>query len=110
MVVGAKAGIPVDVMLDVLNHGTGQNSATLTKIPHNVVPRTFDCGASLHNVFKDLTAYAGEAQAAGIESAVCATVLRFFREAASQGSPDDDIATVVRPLERAAGVELKHDR
>jgi len=110
MVVGAKAGLPVDVMLDVLNHGTGQNSATLTKIPNNVVPRTFDCGASLDNIFKDLTAYAAEAQAAGIDSAIFPTVIRFFREAASQGSAGDDLSTVVRPLERAAGVELKRDR
>lgn len=107
MAVGAKAGLPVDVMLDVLNHGTGMNSATLTKIPNNVVPRTFDTGASLANVFKDLSAYAGEARRAGLRSTICETVLECFREAARQGTAQDDISTVVRPFERALGAELK---
>lgn len=107
MVVGAKAGISVDVMLEVINNGTGQNSATLTKIPNNVIPRTFDTGASLHNVFKDLSAYAAEAANAGIDSTICRTVLGCYLEAASQGSQEDDISTVARPFERAAAVELK---
>jgi 3-hydroxyisobutyrate dehydrogenase-like beta-hydroxyacid dehydrogenase len=107
MVVGAKAGIPVDIMLEVLNNGTGQNSATLTKIPNNIVPRTFNTGSSLNNVFKDLGAYAAEAATAGIDSTIYKTVVACYREAANQGTAEDDISTVVRPFERAAGVEVK---
>lgn len=107
MVVGAKAGLPVDVMLDVLNHGTGQNSATLTKIPNSIATRRFDVGSTLANGIKDLTAYRAEALAAGADTALCDAILGCFRTAAAQGSPDDDFGTVVAPLERMAGVELK---
>jgi len=106
MVVGARAGLSAAAMLDVLNHGTGQNSATLTKLPRNVVTRRFDCGSTLDNVRKDLSAYAEEARRAGIESALCDTVLRCFLEAGAQASMQADLSTVVRPFERRAGVEL----
>jgi 3-hydroxyisobutyrate dehydrogenase-like beta-hydroxyacid dehydrogenase len=109
MVVGAKAGLPADVMLDVLNHGTGRNSATVTKVPNNILSRRFDCGSTLDNVRKDLTAYAEEARRAGLESAVCDAILRCFLEAGAQESMDIDMSKVVRPFERAAGVELRHD-
>jgi 3-hydroxyisobutyrate dehydrogenase-like beta-hydroxyacid dehydrogenase len=107
MVVGAKVGIPPEVILDVLNNGTGQNSATLTKIPNNILPRTFNTGSSLNNVFKDLDNYAKEAERAGIDSAIYKTVVACYRKAADQGTAEDDISTVVRPFEREAGVELK---
>jgi 3-hydroxyisobutyrate dehydrogenase-like beta-hydroxyacid dehydrogenase len=107
MVVGAKAGLAVDTMLDVLNHGTGQNSATLTKIPDNVVPRTFDVGSTLANGIKDLAAFRDEAERAGASTALCDAVLACFEAAIRQGSAADDFGTVVRPFERAAGVELK---
>lgn len=109
LVVGAKAGLSAAAMLDVINHGTGQNNATITKVPNNIMPRTFDCGASLANVVKDLSAYLDEAALAGIHESVGNTVLECFRRAAEQGTYADDISTVIRPYERAAAVELKRD-
>ena len=106
MAVGAKAGLPVETMLDVLNAGTGQNSATLTKIPNNVVTRRFDTGSTLANVEKDLSAYAAEAVAAGIDSALCRAILACYLEAGRQSSMGDDISSVARPFERATGAVL----
>ncbi len=107
MVVGAKAGLSVDAMLEVINNGSGQNNATATKIPDNIVPRGLQFGSSLNNVFKDLGFYQAEAKAAGIDSDIYKTVVGCYKNAASQGTAEDDIVTVVRPFERAAGVELK---
>lgn len=106
MAVGARAGLPVDTMLDVLNHGTGQNSATLTKVPNNVATRRFDTGSTLANVEKDLAAYAEAAREAGIDSALCRAVLGAYLRAGEQGSMGDDISSVARPFERDAGIEL----
>jgi 3-hydroxyisobutyrate dehydrogenase-like beta-hydroxyacid dehydrogenase len=66
MAVGAKAGHSGrrDARRDEQRHR--QNSATLTKVPNNIATRAFDCGSSLHNVLKDLTAYLDEAREAGI--------------------------------------------
>lgn len=38
MVLGAKAGLDANVMIDVLNAGSGRNSATVDKIPKFVLP------------------------------------------------------------------------
>jgi 3-hydroxyisobutyrate dehydrogenase-like beta-hydroxyacid dehydrogenase len=106
MTVGARAGLPVDVMLDVMNSGTGQNSATLVKVPNNVATRAFNVGSTLHNAMKDLGAYLEEARAAGIDAALSRAVLDCYRRAGEQSSFDDDFATVARPFERAAGVQI----
>jgi hypothetical protein len=44
MVMGVKAGLDPRVMLDVINSGSGRNTATETKFPKNVLPGTFDLG------------------------------------------------------------------
>ena len=40
MVMGAKAGLDPQVMIDVINAGSGRNSATQDKFPRSVLPRT----------------------------------------------------------------------
>ncbi len=108
MLVGARAGIPAEAMLQVLNSGSGQNSATLTKIPDHVLPRRFDYGGSLHVVSKDLQLFLDDAAQLGASAHLAAAALRAYREAAAQGSESDDVTTVIRPMERRrrAGVEL----
>jgi 3-hydroxyisobutyrate dehydrogenase len=44
MVMGVKAGLDPKMMLDVLNAGTGRNSATQDKFPRAILPGTFDFG------------------------------------------------------------------
>ena len=44
MVMGVKAGLDPRVMLDVINAGTGRNTATEDKFPRIVLPGTFDLG------------------------------------------------------------------
>ena len=46
LVLGAKGGLDPDQMVSVLNVSTGQNSATLTKVPKAVLTGTFDYGAA----------------------------------------------------------------
>ncbi len=42
MVMGVKAGLGADVMIDVLNAGSGGTHASRDKFPRAVLPRTFD--------------------------------------------------------------------
>jgi len=44
LVMGVKAGIDPKVMLDIINAGSGRNSATQDKFPRSVLTRTFDFG------------------------------------------------------------------
>jgi 3-hydroxyisobutyrate dehydrogenase-like beta-hydroxyacid dehydrogenase len=47
-VMGAKGGLDPEVMLQAINAGTGNNTATQTMFPRAVLTREFNYGAALH--------------------------------------------------------------
>jgi len=110
LVLGAKAGLDPEQMIAVLNAGTGQNSATLTKIPDHVLTRGFDYGGGMYITEKDLGAFAEEATALAVPTPLGDAVRRVYHEAAAAGAKTDDITTVIRQFERAAGVTLPKTR
>jgi 3-hydroxyisobutyrate dehydrogenase-like beta-hydroxyacid dehydrogenase len=110
LVLGTKAGLDPEQMIEVLNAGTGQNSATLTKIPDHVLTRGFDYGGGMYITEKDLAAFAAEADALGVPTPLGNAVRTLYRQAAAQGAASDDITTVIRYFERAAGVALPKTR
>lgn len=107
MLVGARAGIDPRVMLDVINNGSGQNSATLSKIPAEVLTDRFNFGGSLAIVVKDLEAFVAQADSHGMPIQSVRTVLDAFRTAKQELGGDADVTEVIRPLERLAGVLLR---
>jgi 3-hydroxyisobutyrate dehydrogenase-like beta-hydroxyacid dehydrogenase len=74
MVLGIKGGLDPDQMVNVLNVSTGQNSATLTKVPKAVLTGTFDYGSSLTIMVKDVVLGLKEAEALGVPMWVHGTV------------------------------------
>jgi 3-hydroxyisobutyrate dehydrogenase-like beta-hydroxyacid dehydrogenase len=110
MVMGAKAGLDPEAMLKVLNTGSGQNSATLTKIPNHVLTRRFDYGGALYIIQKDLEAWRQEAEALAVPSWVGSAVRQLYMHTLAEGSPKDDMTTVVRLIEGWAGAELPKTR
>lgn len=106
LVMGVKAGLDPHQMLEVLNSGTGQNSATLTKIPNHLLPRTFDYGGRLEVVHKDLAMFVHEADRMGLATPLSELIASTFRTAIAQDGPDRDMTEVIRHMERAAGVEV----
>jgi 3-hydroxyisobutyrate dehydrogenase-like beta-hydroxyacid dehydrogenase len=103
---GVKAGLVPTQMLEVINGGTGQNSATLTKIPDHILPRTFDYGGRLRIVHKDLAMCVSEAHRLGLHLPLSALVAQTYRTAMTEEGLDEDMTAVIRHLERAAGVEV----
>ena len=55
MVMGVKAGLDPTTMLDVINAGSGRNTATADKFPRCVVPRRFDFGFPTGLLYKDIS-------------------------------------------------------
>ena len=54
MVMGVKAGLDPSVMLDVINAGSGRNTASEDKFPRIVLPGTFDFGFATGLMLKDV--------------------------------------------------------
>lgn len=75
IVVGRKAGLDPRAMLEVINHGTGQNSATLTKIPDQVLTRKFKHGGSLGLMLKDLEVFGDVAARQGLSVPLARAVI-----------------------------------
>ena len=107
MVMGVKAGLDPRVMLDVINSGTGRNTATEDKFARAVLPRLFNLGFTVGLMTKDLKLCLAEGKALGVSMEVAETVTRMLQIACDENGPDKDLTTVVQPMERRAGVEVR---
>ncbi|HVY13679.1 MAG TPA: NAD(P)-dependent oxidoreductase [Rhodopila sp.] len=107
LVLGAKGGLDPDQMVAVLNVSTGQNNATLTKLPKAVLPGTFDFGAALSIMVKDVTLGLAEAKARGVPMWVHEQVGQLWRFGEQQGLGREDFTTLIKVLEGWTGVQVR---
>jgi 3-hydroxyisobutyrate dehydrogenase/2-hydroxy-3-oxopropionate reductase len=103
---GVKEGLDAQVLLDVLNASSGRNSATASKMPNAVLPRTFDFGFALALMDKDVQICLREARAAGLELPVGEAVAAAWREAQSASAPGADCTEIVRLVEQRSGTVI----
>lgn len=106
MVLGVKAGLDAQTLLDVVNASTGRNSATADKFPRAILPRSFDYGGPLSIGVKDIDLYLELGRAAGMPTFVGAHVSTLWSYAVQQGPPGQDYSELVRHFEAWAGVEV----
>jgi 3-hydroxyisobutyrate dehydrogenase-like beta-hydroxyacid dehydrogenase len=107
LVLGAKGGLDPDLMVRVLNVSTGRNSATQDKVPRAVLPGTFDYGAKLKTMLKDVDLGLAEAHALGVPMWTHETVGQLWRFADQQGMGEADFTSLIRVLEGWAGAEVR---
>ena len=106
-VYGTKAGLDPDVMLAVVNSGTGRNSATLYKMPKSILPRTFDYGAKTAITEKDNELTLDEADAMGVDLSILRAAQKIWKSIIAQGAADEDNTSLIKYLEREAGVVVQ---
>jgi 3-hydroxyisobutyrate dehydrogenase-like beta-hydroxyacid dehydrogenase len=107
VVLGVKAGLDPRIMMDVINAGSGRNTATESKFPKNIIPRTFDLGFTNGLMMKDVKLALAEAKTLGVPMDVAEAVGRALQLACDEIGPDKDLSTIVQPIERRAGVEVR---
>jgi 3-hydroxyisobutyrate dehydrogenase-like beta-hydroxyacid dehydrogenase len=107
MVMGVKGGLDPKVMLDVINSGTGRNSASVDKFPKSILPRTFDFGFAIGLLLKDIRLCMDEAETLGVPM-ICGNAIKELLTITSlRQGPDADFTTIVKSIEEWAGVEVK---
>ena len=106
IVVGVKAGLDAQQIVDVINAGTGRNSATADKIPRCVIPRKFNTGFSIELLNKDVRLCLEEADALGIPMVVASAVRQLLAITMATEGPNADMTEIVKPLERWARVKV----
>jgi 3-hydroxyisobutyrate dehydrogenase-like beta-hydroxyacid dehydrogenase len=94
-------------MLDVLNAGSGRNSASQDKFPKSVLPGTFDFGFTTGLSYKDVKLCIDEAEAMGVPMVCGAVVRQMLAVTNAMYGPDSDFTSICKVVESWAGVEVR---
>ena len=107
MVMGTKAGLDPHLMLDVINAGTGRNTATEDKFAKAILPGKFDLGFTAGLMMKDVNLFLAERETLGVPTQVIDAVARLLQLTCDELGPDADITAVIQPLEKRAGIKVR---
>lgn len=107
MVMGVKAGLDPKVMLDVINAGSGRNSASQDKFWKSVLPGTFDFGFATGLLYKDVRLCIDEAEALGVPMVCGAAVRQILAVTNAMYGADSDFTSICKVIESWAGVEVR---
>jgi 3-hydroxyisobutyrate dehydrogenase-like beta-hydroxyacid dehydrogenase len=105
MTLAIKAGLDPARMIEVLNAGTGANSATRDKWPRAVLPRTFDFGFSAQLSLKDTRLALEEAQAMGVPLPTGERLAALLERTLATYGDDADFTEMAKVVEADAGLD-----
>jgi 3-hydroxyisobutyrate dehydrogenase-like beta-hydroxyacid dehydrogenase len=94
-------------MVDVINNGSGMNTATTQKFPRAILPGTFDYGFGMALMVKDVRLFLSEAEAFGIPIEVASAVGRLWEKALADHGPESDFTELAKTVEKGAGVQMR---
>src|SRR4030081_129211 len=104
VVMGVKAGLDPNVMVDVINAGSGMNTASRDKFPRAILPRSIDYGFATGLMVKDVRLFLEEARALGMSMEVAEAVGRLWEVVIREMGAESDFTNAIKPIEQAAGV------
>ena len=107
VVMGVKAGLDPQVLIDIINAGSGRNSATQDKFPRAVLTRSFDFGFATGLSYKDVRLCVDEAESLGVPMVAGAAVRQMLAVTQAKFGPASDFTSIARVVEEWAGVEIK---
>lgn len=106
LVFGRKAGLDPVAMLDIINNGSGQSNASLTKIPAEVLSRRFGYGANIGLAIQNMEALGAAAKLHDAPIPLAEAVTASFRIALAEEGYSADVTRVICHMERAAGTTV----
>jgi 3-hydroxyisobutyrate dehydrogenase-like beta-hydroxyacid dehydrogenase len=104
---GVRAGLDPRVMVDVINAGSGRNTATQDKFPKSILTGSFDYGFGMGLMMKDVRLFLAEAEMFGIPTEVAQAVGRLWEMAHTENGADTDFTRIAQTVEKRAGVEMR---
>ncbi len=104
---GVKAGLDPSLMCDVINAGSGMNTATTQKFPRSVLPGTFDYGFGMALMVKDVRLFLSEAEDYGIPVEVASAVGRLWEKALAEHGANSDFTELAKTVEKSAGIQMR---
>ena len=107
LAMGVKAGVDAGVMLEIINAGSGRNSASQDKFPQAVLPGSFDFGFTTGLSYKDVRLCVDEAETLGVPMVVGSAVRALLAATRARFGPEFDFTSIARVIEEWSGVEIR---
>lgn len=107
MVMGAKAGLDPDLMLEVINAGSGRTNASEDKIPKFVLSRQFNFGFAIGLSVKDVGLCIDESERLGVPMRVGKAAQSLVQAARDAFGDQADMTEIIRLVENETGVEVR---
>ena len=107
LAMGVKAGLDPQVLCDIINAGSGRNSATQDKFPRTILPGTFDFGFATGLSYKDVRLCVDEAETLGVPMVVGAAVRQMLAVTQAKYGATSDFTCIAKVVEEWAGVEIR---
>ncbi len=107
MVLGTKAGIAPRALFDVLRQSSGQSNSLERAVPNFILPGKFDAAYPISGIVKDLECAIQTAKLLGVRLFFAPLAQQLYIEASSLGHGKEDVASVIKPMERIAGIEVR---
>ncbi|MDF3944381.1 NAD(P)-dependent oxidoreductase [Achromobacter denitrificans] len=107
MVMGVKAGLDPDIMLQVINSGSGRTNASEDKIPRFVLTRSFDFGFAVGLSAKDVRLCLEESEQLGVPLRVGDAARKLVNDVRDKYGDDADLTEIIRYVEDGAGVQVR---
>src|SRR5713101_1853327 len=97
VVMGVKSGLDPKVMIDVINSGSGLNTASRDKFPRAVLPRSFDFGFATGLMVKDVRLAVEEMRQLGLSMEVAEAVGRLWEVVIRDEGAESDFTAAIKP-------------
>ena len=107
LAMGVKAGLDAKVLIDIINAGSGRNSATQDKFPRSILPGTFDFGFATGLSYKDVRLCVDEAESMGVPMVVGGAVRQMLAVTQAKYGAASDFTCIAKVIEEWAGVEIR---
>ena len=106
MVMGTKAGIDPNLLLNVINSSSGESYSSRVKIPGFVFKRKFDGGFKVVLQHKDMTLATALAKDLCVPTVLGNVAKEYYSTAIACGYGDEDASAVIKEIEHVCGVEV----
>ena len=107
MVLGVKAGVDPTLLYETIGAATGNSFQLQRCFPDLILKGKFEAMFSVDLLHKDIALGLEVGKESRVRMLLSALALQVFEEAREAGFGAEDIAAVIRPLEKLAGVEVR---
>jgi 3-hydroxyisobutyrate dehydrogenase len=102
-----KAGIPLDVMIDVFNVSNARSYASEFRFPNHIISRTWDGRSRIFNLHKDITMGKKLGQSLNADTTYTSATLNILDKAMALSMEEKDYTLLYRDFDKIRHAKIK---